>query len=42
MLLKIKTVLGQMAMCPQQPYYEAFISPKYERPYRHEFFTKTP
>ena len=28
MLLKIKTVLGQMAICPRQPYYEAFISPR--------------
>ena len=42
MLLKIKTVLDQMAMCPQQPYYEAFISPKYEPPSRHEFFMKIP
>ena len=28
MLLKIRTVLGEIAMSPQQPCYEAFISPK--------------
>ena len=27
-LLKIRTILGQMIMCPQQPYYKAFISHK--------------
>ena len=28
MLLKIRTVLGETAISPQQPCYEAFISPK--------------
>ena len=28
MLLKIRTVLGEITMSPQQPCYEAFISPK--------------
>ena len=41
-LLKTKTILGWMIMCPQYPYYKAFISQKNVCSPTQALFTKIP